>query len=152
MNLIANIFVTFFYLGKFPIAPGTMGSIAAISIWCLLVRSNFQFLLVFFIAFLLLSYLFTNIYLKKENKDDPSEVICDEIVGQLIPLFIINTNNDIYLILIAFVSFRIFDIFKLYPANLAERMHGAIGVILDDIIAGIYSLIVVFIFKYLLIL
>ena len=152
MNLIANIFVTFFYLGKFPIAPGTMGSIAAISIWWLLVSSNFQFLLVFFIAFLLLSYLFTNIYLKKENKDDPSEVICDEIVGQLIPLFIINTNNDIYLILIAFISFRIFDIFKLYPANLAERMHGAIGVILDDIIAGIYSLIVVFIFKYLLIL
>ena len=152
MNLIANIFVTFFYLGKFPIAPGTMGSIAAISIWWLLVSSNFQFLLVFFIAFLLLSYLFTNIYLKKENKDDPSEVICDEIVGQLIPLFIINTNNDIYLILIAFISFRIFDIFKIYPANLAERMHGAIGVILDDIIAGIYSLIVVFIFKYLLIL
>ena len=152
MYLIANIFVTFFYLGKSPIAPGTMGSIAAIGIWWALISSNNQFLLVFFITFLLFSYLFTNIYLKKENKDDPSEVICDEIVGQLIPLFIISNNNDIYLILIAFISFRIFDIYKIYPANLAERMHGAIGVILDDIIAGIYSLFVVFIFKYLLIL
>ena len=64
--------------------------------------------------------------------------------------FYYKLTNDIYLILIAFVSFRIFDIYKLYPANYAETMHGANGVIMDDVIAGIYSLIIVFIFKYLL--
>jgi len=65
-------------------------------------------------------------------------------------LFIIDSVSDHYLILIAFISFRIFDIYKLYPANKAEELHGAHGVIMDDIVAGIYALIVVFIFKYFL--
>jgi phosphatidylglycerophosphatase A len=103
----------------------------------------------FFIVYFIFVYIYS-IYLNDEEKDDPSEIICDEVIGQLIPLFIISSTNDMYLILIAFVSFRIFDIYKLYPANYAETMHGANGVIMDDVIAGIYSLIIVFIFKYLL--
>ena len=97
-----------------------------------------------------MSFILTNIYLKSSNNDDPSEVICDEIIGQLIPLSIISIADDTYLILIAFISFRIFDIFKFYPANKAEELPGASGVILDDVIAGIYSLIIVFILKYFL--
>ena len=106
--------------------------------------------MIFFIFYTILSYILINIYLKNSNDDDPSEVISDEIIGQLIPLSIISIVDDTYLILIAFISFRIFDIFKFYPANKAEELPGASGVILDDVIAGIYSLIIVFISKYFL--
>jgi phosphatidylglycerophosphatase A len=150
MFLLAKIFTTFFYLGYSPVAPGTIGSIAAIILWWFFLNINFLYFLTFFLLYILLAYIFTRIYLNDEEKDDPSEIICDEVIGQFIPLFIISSTNDIYLILIAFVSFRIFDIYKLYPANYAETMHGANGVIMDDVIAGIYSLIIVFIFKYLL--
>ncbi len=150
MFSLAKIFTTIFYLGYFPIAPGTIGSIVAIILWWSVLSANFLYFLAFFLLYIIFSYMFTHIHLNEEKKDDPSEIICDEVIGQFIPLFIISSTNDIYLILIAFVSFRIFDIYKLYPANYAETMHGANGVIIDDVIAGIYALIIVFIFKYLL--
>ena len=150
MNFIAKIFVTCFYVGKFPIASGTLGSGLAIIIWYHLSYLGNTALAFFFIIYLIFSYIFTHLYLKNSKDDDPSEVISDEVIGQLIPLFIIDSVSDHYLILIAFISFRIFDIYKLYPANKAEELHGAHGVIMDDVVAGIYALIVVFIFKYLL--
>ena len=150
MNFIAKIFVTCFYIGKFPIAPGTLGSVLAIILWYYLNFFGNSVLVLFFITYLIFTYVFTNIYLKNSNEDDPSEVISDEVIGQLIPLLMINSVNDHYLILVAFVSFRIFDIYKIYPINKAEELSGANGVIIDDIVAGIYALVVVFVFKYLL--
>ena len=150
MLFISNLFVTFFYVGRFPFASGTLGSLIGVVLWYYLISINLVFLILFFILYFIMSFILTNIYLKRSNKDDPSEVICDEIIGQLIPLSIISIADDTYLILIAFISFRIFDIFKFYPANKAEELPGASGVILDDVIAGIYSLIIVFISKYFL--
>ena len=150
MLFISNLFVTFFFIGRFPFASGTLGSLVGVVLWYYLISINFLLLVAFFILYFVLSFIFTNIYLKSSNSADPSEVICDEIIGQLIPLSIISIADDAYLILIAFISFRIFDIFKFFPANKAEELHGASGVILDDVIAGIYSLIIVFISKYFL--
>ena len=145
-------FVTCFYIGKLPVAPGTLGSGLSILIWYFLSYLGNITLLSFFILYLILSYKFIDIYLKKTNTDDPSEVISDEVIGQMIPLFIITSVSDHYLILVAFISFRIFDIYKIYPVNRAEELNGASGVIMDDVVAGIYALIVVFIFKYFLLL
>ena len=150
MFFVSNLFVTFFYIGRFPFASGTLGSLVGVVLWYYLISINLVFLILFFILYLIMSFILTNIYLKNSHNDDPSEVICDEIIGQLIPLSIISISDDTYLILIAFISFRIFDIFKFYPANKAEELPGASGVILDDVIAGIYSLIIVFISKYFL--
>ena len=150
MLFISNLFVTFFYIGKSPLAPCTLGSFMGVVLWYYLISIDFLYLMIFFIFYTILSYILINIYLKNSNDDDPSEVISDEIIGQLIPLSIISIVDDTYLILIAFISFRIFDIFKFYPANKAEELPGASGVILDDVIAGIYSLIIVFISKYFL--
>ena len=150
MNLIAKIFVTCFYLGKSPIAPGTLGSMLAIILWYNLSYLGNLVILGFFFIYLIFTYIFTNLYLKNSDKDDPSEVISDEVLGQLIPLFIIGSANEHYLILVTFISFRVFDIYKIYPANKAEELTGAHGVIMDDIVAGIYALFVVFIFKYFL--
>ena len=69
-------------------------------------------------------------------------------MGQSIPLlFIVNFN--IYEVLIAFVTFRFFDIYKIYPINKIEDLKGSYGVILDDIVAGIYSLIILMLYKIL---
>ena len=53
-------------------------------------------------------------------------------------------------ILFAFICFRIFDIYKIYPVNLGEKMKGAVGVIADDVIAGIYTIIFLMIYRIIL--
>tara|TARA_B100000401_G_scaffold438418_1_gene386940 strand:+ start:7710 stop:8174 length:465 start_codon:yes stop_codon:yes gene_type:complete len=147
MNKFAKYFVSLFGLGYVPFAPGTFGSIFAILIWYFAITyvNIFFFYLIFILVFLS-SFQLVNIYLKNEKKEDPSEVVIDEFIGQSLPLIFIVQFN-IYEVLLAFCAFRIFDIFKIYPVNKAENLKGANGVILDDIVAGIYSLILVMIYK-----
>ena len=95
------------------------------------------------------SFYLINIYLKNTAKDDPPEVIVDEFIGQSIPLLFIFNLSFIELI-IAFSAFRVFDIFKIYPVNKAEQLKGSIGVIIDDIVAGIYALIILLLYKILI--
>ena len=94
----------------------------------------------------IISFKFIEIYLNIEKKEDPSEIIIDEFIGQSVPLLFLIQYN-IYEVLLAFCTFRFFDIFKVYPINKAENLKGATGVIMDDIIAGIYSLIIIMIYK-----
>ena len=95
------------------------------------------------------SFRVVQIYLNEEKKEDPSEVIIDEFLGQSLPLMFLLKYN-IYEVLLAFCAFRFFDIYKIYPINKAERLKGSIGVIVDDIVAGIYSLIIVMVYKIIL--
>ena len=145
-------FVTIFGIGFISIAPGTFGSLFAIFIWYLFLNSFSIFYFLFLFLFVLsVSFYFTNIYLDDYKKKDPSEVIVDEFLGQSIPLlFIVNFN--IYEVLIAFVTFRFFDIYKIYPINKIENIEGSYGVILDDIVAGIYSLTILMLYKILILL
>ena len=89
------------------------------------------------------------IYLNFKKKDDPPEVIIDEFIGQSLPLIFLFQYNT-YDLLIAFCVFRFFDIFKIYPINKAENINGATGVIMDDFVAGIYTLVIVMTFKIIL--
>ena len=95
--------------------------------------------------FFLLIIFFTKI-LSNFSKDDPKEIVIDEFIGQLIPLIICDGN--LLLILLSFISFRFFDILKIYPANIFDKkIKGPIGIIGDDIIAGIYSFIIIYVIK-----
>ena len=147
MNIFSKYFSTLFGIGYIPIAPGTFGSIFAIIIWYIFINfiSFFYFIILFIIIFSV-SFFITGIYLDKYKKKDPSEIIIDEFLGQSIPLlFILNFNA--FEVLVAFVSFRFFDIYKIYPINKAEEIDGSYGVIFDDIVAGIYSLIILMFYK-----
>ena len=150
MNILAKYLVTLFGIGFIPFAPGTLGSICAIIIWYLSITFlNIYFF--YFILFLLLlsSFSLVDIYIKYEKKEDPSEVIIDEFIGQSLPLiFLLHFN--IFEILLAFCAFRFFDIYKIYPVNKAENLEGSRGVILDDIVAGIYTLVIVMTYKIIL--
>ena len=151
MSTVVKYFVTIFGIGFFPAAPGTLGSIFAIFVWYLSISLlNIYFFYLVFILVFLIAFKSVEMYLNNEcKKDDPSEVIIDEFIGQSIPLlFLIDYN--LYEVLLAFCAFRFFDITKIYPINRAEEMNGAKGVIVDDIIAGIYSLIIIMFFKIIL--
>ena len=152
MKNFTKYFATLFGIGFIPLAPGTFGSLLAILIWYVFIDlfSIFYFI-VLFLFVLFVSFYLTDIYLDNYKKKDPSEVIVDEFLGQSIPLlFIVNFN--IYEVLIAFVTFRFFDIYKIYPINKIEDLKGSYGVILDDIVAGIYSLIILMLYKILILL
>ena len=147
MKIFSKYFSTIFGIGHIPIAPGTFGSLFAILIWCIFINMlSISYFIILFLLILSISFYITGIYLEKFKKKDPSEVIIDEFLGQSIPLlFVFNLNA--FEVLVAFVSFRFFDIYKIYPINKAEEIEGSYGVILDDIIAGIYALIVLMIYK-----
>ena len=150
MNTVIKYFVSLFGIGFIPIAPGTLGSIFAIFVWYLSIKTlNIYFFYLVFVLIFLIAFKAVDIYLKNKRKEDPSEVIIDEFIGQSIPLlFLIDYN--LYEVLLVFCSFRFFDITKIYPIDWAEKMSGAKGVIIDDIIAGIYSLIIIMFFKIIL--
>ena len=152
MKIFSKYFSTIFGIGHIPIAPGTFGSLFAILIWCIFINMlSISYFIILFLLILSISFYITGIYLEKFKKKDPSEVIIDEFLGQSIPLlFVFNLNA--FEVLVAFVSFRFFDIYKIYPINRAEEIEGSYGVILDDIIAGIYALIVLMIYKIVIVL
>ena len=84
---------------------------------------------------------------------DPHHIVIDEWVGMWIPLMFINYNNlNFVLILISFLIFRLFDIFKPWPINKFEKLPHAYGVLGDDIIAGIFTLfsmlIIIFLYPF----
>ena len=88
-----------------------------------------------------------NLYLKNHSSNDPNEVVVDEFIGQSLPLMFLSQNSEIFEILFVFICFRIFDIYKIYPVNLGEKLKGSIGVITDDIIAGIYTIIFLMLYR-----
>ena len=141
-----NLF-TLFGIGKLP-APGTFSSVFTLLIYFILQKYFNNLTIIILLIFVTLySLIFLNKTIKNFKQKDPKEIVIDEYIGQMIPL--IACGNNIYLILVAFISFRFFDITKIYPANIFDKkIEGPLGVIGDDIIAGIYSLMIIFIIKY----
>ncbi len=139
---------TFFYVGFLRPAPGTWGSIAGIILaYTLLNTMGFSTFLIILIFTVLIGFWSTKDYINKSSeKSDPSEVVIDEVIGQWITVLPIGYILEIDEFLIdglwfvwlwAFVSFRFFDIIKLGLIGWADNLDGALGVLLDDILAGI---------------
>ena len=142
---------TIFGIGYMRPAPGTWGSIFAVILAILLVE-NFG-IIAFVLALLLISVLgwwATDNYLQQSQSKDPSEVVIDELVGQWIAvlpvalaLFHLNLGSlDLWPgWLSSFMFFRFFDILKPSLIGWADKKNGALGVMLDDILAGIAAAI-----------
>ena len=139
---------TIFGLGNFTKMPGTLGSIAGIFLgFILLSFFPIQLVLVFFIILLTLSFYAIKTYQKEVGKTDKSEIIIDEVLGQLLVLMFIEL--EFLEFLCSFILFRFFDIIKIFPANIVDKKYSNhYGVIFDDIIAAIQALIVIFVLKF----
>ena len=127
---------TFFYLGKLPIAPGSWGSLGALLLWFLLPVTFSAHLSVIIILFVLGVYSSSRIA-KYLDDHDPSEVVIDEVVGMGISLFMLPHSFGLYLL--AFVLFRIFDIFKPSFIYQIQELPGGWGIMLDDVLAGLFT-------------
>ena len=103
-----------------------------------------------FVIIILVTFFYSLIFLQRTldsfSNEDPKEIVIDEFIGQLLPLIICNGN--LLLILLSFLTFRFFDISKLFPANIFDKkIKGAMGIIGDDVVAGIYSFITIYLTK-----
>ena len=147
---------TLFYFGLFPFAPGTVGSILAIIIGIILFKliGIIYFCICIFFIFFIGWWVCNKFMLKTKNKD-PSEIIIDELVGQwiaLLPVFWFveknfeSTNIPIFELFLALILFRIFDIIKIGPMKWADNLTSGLGVMLDDLFAGILSAIILLLY------
>ena len=141
MNLnykFSEIICTVLYIGKLPLAPGTFGSLAALVCWFFIKPSLSDplFLLItggiFFLGIACLE-----IIVSAGNVKDPQYIVIDEWVGMWIGLYLV--EHSILWGLAAFFCFRIFDILKPGPIGEMDKMDGGIGVMMDDVVAGILT-------------
>ncbi len=141
-KFMVKFFASFFGLGYMPTAPGTWGTLGAFFAWLVFLRhlslSNYIFVLILLVIF---STYIANLANKKYyKKHDSPHIVIDELCGYLVAM--LGVSSGIYWGILGFFLFRIFDIFKPYPANIAEKLPGGIGILGDDIVAGIYVAII----------
>jgi len=79
------------------------------------------------------------------GRKDPGKVVVDEVAGQFIALFPLTlfTRWSTVAVIVSFILFRFFDIVKPYPANRLQELNGGAGVMLDDLVAGVYGAVIV---------
>lgn len=133
-------FATGFLTGYFPFASGTVGSFLAVLIYLLIPGFEEPYILIFVILLFSVVGIFTSEFAEKIYGFDPPEVVIDEIVGMWITLLFV--PKTFVITAIGFVLFRIFDIVKPFPARQSQDLKGGIGIMLDDIISGFYSLVI----------
>ena len=157
MKKINVLISTFFGYGYLTKIPGTVASaVTTIFIYIayeILDYTNLKFSIVFFaILFFYSFYAVRDAESEFENKD-PRQIVIDEVLGQWMPLILLlylNQTGKIsiqveYYYIISFFSFRFFDILKPFPVSYFDKNHkNYFGIIMDDIMAGLYSMIVVY--------
>ena len=154
---IGKLIVTMFGVGLIKYFPGTFGSLVTALLYYIfyVIKINY-----FFLLFINLFLFFYSVWminnLEGEFKEiDSKEIVIDEFLGQSVPIlffYIIfyegSVSNTFFLIIVflSFIGFRFFDILKPYPINYVDKnIKNGFGVILDDIIAGFFTLIVLYI-------
>ena len=137
-------------IGKIKYAPGTIASFFTCILFFILINI-FNFNLVFFFTLFIFLYSFVaiNNSFDEFDSEDPQEIVIDEVVGQMLVLLAIPIYetlyplNIIYYCVGSFCLFRFFDIWKPYPINYVDNnMSGSLGIMLDDIFAGFYSILI----------
>ncbi len=139
----SSLLATAFGIGSFPKAPGTAAALVALPIgWALIVFGNAAIFLAATFAVSAVGVWAAEHHGKNVGLLDPSDCVIDEVAGQwfaLLPLLLSpHVNNPIALTL-TFLLFRFFDIVKPWPISALERLPGGIGVMADDIAAGLVS-------------
>jgi phosphatidylglycerophosphatase A len=147
-------------VGFIPFAPGTFGSAVGVGLYLLaervgarafalgarhgwsaelLASSRTAFMLLFVAALTLAGIWAATRAEKLLGRKDPGVVVVDEVAGQLIALLFVPANSAWWVIITGFVAFRLFDIWKPYPIRRLESLESGLGIMADDVLAGIYA-------------
>lgn len=138
MDKIFMFIATGAYSGYLPKAPGTWGSMAGVLLWLPLSNLTLPAYSAIVAALFIAGTVAAGAAEKIVDRGDPGLVVIDEIVGQLIALALI--PHHLVAILAAFALFRFFDILKPFPVGwLDQHIHGGMGIMLDDVAAGVYA-------------
>jgi phosphatidylglycerophosphatase A len=149
VNTFYHWLATFFFLGHIPVASGTWGTAGALVLvlgLAQLVPASAPWLWLVITVGLALVLLVVGVpagtWSEKEyGRKDPSQCVLDEVVGYLLAVAWISPPGWPAAV-VAFFVFRAADVFKVYPANKLEKLPGGYGIMLDDVVAGLYSLLV----------
>ena len=152
------LFVTCFGIGSFRFAPGTVTSLITtvflFSLFHVINLSNITILIILLIVFIYSFYAVSE-YIKYNENKDPKEVVIDEFIGQSIPIYLYEISHGtikdpqeaVLFYLYIFILFRYFDIKKPFPVSFFDqKFKNSFGVILDDVIAGLYVVLTLIIF------
>ena len=152
------LFVTFFGIGSFRYAPGTITSLITtaflFSLFHIINLSSNIILIILLLIFIYSFYAVSN-YIKDNENKDPKEVVVDEFIGQSIPIYLYEISHgsikgpqeSILFYLYMFILFRYFDIKKPFPVNFFDKkFKNSFGVIMDDVVAGLYVVLTLIIF------
>ncbi|MAI29485.1 MAG: phosphatidylglycerophosphatase [Rickettsiales bacterium] len=136
-------FSSSFGIGKSKLFPGTLASLFTLPIvWFIRDFFSFNFFLISLFFYSIISFYLIKICIKNLANKDPKYIVADEHIGQSISLIFCDQEITDYLV--SFCLFRFFDIAKPYPINLVDKyLKNASGVILDDVIAGIFVCIII---------
>ena len=144
---------TFFGAGRLKPGPGTWGSLAAAILWyCALPAAHLNswtqaaITVAAVVAVTIIGIPAASIVERECGREDPGFVVIDEVAGQW--LVLAATPLDMGHALVGFLLFRMFDIVKPPPARQLERLHGGTGIMLDDLAAGIYGLLVMLLIRH----
>ena len=135
----AKVLATWFGVGLLPKAPGTWGSLAALPFaWLIAAYAGQLWLLAASAVLIVIGTAASQVYGRAKGVADAPEIVVDEVAGQWLTLTVV--PPDILLYAIGFILFRIADIVKPWPANLADRrLKNGFGVMLDDMVAAVYA-------------
>ena len=158
IKIINYLFVTCFGIGSLRFAPGTIASLVTttflFSLFHVMQLSHATILLILLIIFIYSFYAVSE-YIKFNKNKDPKEVVIDEFIGQSIPIYLYEISHGtikesqeaILFYLYIFILFRYFDIKKPFPVSYFDRnFKNSFGVILDDVVAGLYVVLTLIIF------
>ena len=120
--------------GYFPVAPGTVGSAVGVAVYLLLPRG---WLIPVTVVVTLVGIWAAGEAARHFAREDPGPVVVDEVAGQLLTLLF--TGVGLRGAVLGFLLFRILDIVKPWPANRFERLPGGVGIMADDLMAGLYG-------------
>ena len=147
-----KIFVSIFYIGYIKFASSTWGSLASLAILFFLfkiINISISVLVILFVFLFFLSNYLINYFSAYTKSHDSKHIVIDEFLGVFLIFFFYDfmfVYNDFITCLLIFVIFRIFDIYKIFPANYFDKqVDNGYGVILDDIIAAMYTILTIII-------
>ena len=128
---------SWFCVGLIPKARGTFGTLASVP---LVFGMSYLGVLpgtIFLFMFIIIAIMLSGYGEKLLEKDDPPEIVIDEVAGFLITLFLLPFS--LHILSLGFLLFRFFDILKPFPIKRLERIGGGTGIVLDDVLAGVYA-------------
>lgn len=133
INNLSLLIITFFYIGMIRHAPGTFSSLVTLLIWILFIPGDYFIRISITFLLTIIGFIFIKLSLPNFKENDPQSIVIDEVIGMSVALIFI---NDLSIMIIAFLLFRMLDILKPSIIYYSQYLPGAYGILLDDILAG----------------